>query len=364
MVTTGGRDTMLAVVVGLAGQAFQHVAFRHALDHMAIFGRHQFGGVGVDNVVGRRHHAVLHQHLDDVHGAARHAVGQIGHRDGFRNDDVARTGGTGRLRLVALVDALQMALVGGDRAHALIVIGQSAGDGQLAAAAFAFGDFLGRRRLDGHQLAADLLGGAFFFFFIFQPAARRFGGRDAAGRFQTARGFLLGALLGQFVGGLAGVFLDLALFGRHAFGLHLLFFAGLRSASCSAMAARFAVRDAGIGQSRGAAGFFLVRKLAQNNAAARGRDKSWVPRPWRRLDGRARQACPRPWRRLGGHGGGGAADRFFSTTTALVRPWLKLCLTVDVSVFFSESVLPGRLVSSVSLMTYFQFCSRPLAGFR
>src|SRR5205807_951803 len=52
---------------------------------------------------------------------------------------------------------------------------------------------------------------------------------------------------------------------------------------------------------------------------------------------------------------GGAAERFFSTTTALVRPWLKLCLTVDVSVFFSDSVLAGRLVSSVSLMNLFRY---------
>src|SRR6201999_4364039 len=51
---------------------------------------------------------------------------------------------------------------------------------------------------------------------------------------------------------------------------------------------------------------------------------------------------------------GGVAERFFSTTTALVRPWLKLCLTVEVSVFFSDSVLPGRLVSSVSLMNLFR----------
>ena len=105
---------------------------------MAIFGGDQFGGVGVDHVVGRRHHAVLHQHLDDVHGAARHAVGEVGHRDGFRDRDVARTGGTGGLRLMALVDALQMAAIAGDRAHAFVIVRQRAGDGELAAAALAF----------------------------------------------------------------------------------------------------------------------------------------------------------------------------------------------------------------------------------
>ena len=68
----------VGVIVLGAGQAFQHVAFGHALDDMAVFGRHQFGGIGVDHVIGRRHHAVLHQHLDNIHGAPRHAVGEIG----------------------------------------------------------------------------------------------------------------------------------------------------------------------------------------------------------------------------------------------------------------------------------------------
>ena len=157
----------IGVLVLGAHQAFQHIAFRHALDDMAVFGGHQFGGVGVDHVIGRRHHAVLHQHLDDIDRAARHAVGEIGNRDGFGNNDVAGTGGTGRLLLVTLVDALQVAAIARHRTHALIVVGQSASDGQLAAAAFAFGLF-GRRRLGRHQLAADLLGAALFFLFILQ----------------------------------------------------------------------------------------------------------------------------------------------------------------------------------------------------
>src|SRR5258707_5678208 len=59
---------------------------------------------------------------------------------------------------------------------------------------------------------------------------------------------------------------------------------------------------------------------------------------------------------------GGVAERFFSTTTALVRPWLKLCLTVEVSVFFSDSVLAGRLVSSVSLMNLFRSAGESRRG--
>src|SRR5436305_8747959 len=56
--------------------------------------------------------------------------------------------------------------------------------------------------------------------------------------------------------------------------------------------------------------------------------------------------------------GGATRARFFSTTTALLRPWLKLCFTVDVSVFFSDKVLPPdgrtRAVSLVSLILTFQ----------
>src|SRR3954463_7143321 len=55
---------------------------------------------------------------------------------------------------------------------------------------------------------------------------------------------------------------------------------------------------------------------------------------------------------------GATRARFFSTTTALLRPWLKLCFTVEVSVFFSDSVLPpgraARVASLVSLILAFR----------
>src|SRR5258708_33541926 len=96
---------------------------------MAVFGRHQFGGVGVDNIVGRRHHAVLHQHLDDVHGAPRHAVGEIGNRDGFRNDDVAGTGGAGGGRVGGSFVAPQRAAVGGGPTPPARLLSQGDGGG-------------------------------------------------------------------------------------------------------------------------------------------------------------------------------------------------------------------------------------------
>jgi hypothetical protein len=62
-------------IVFAALQALQHVRFRDALDRVAVFRRHEFGRIGVDRVVDGRHHAVLHQDLDDVDGAAGHAIG-------------------------------------------------------------------------------------------------------------------------------------------------------------------------------------------------------------------------------------------------------------------------------------------------
>ena len=153
--------------------------------------------------------------------AARHAVGEFGDRDGFRDRHFARTGGTGGLRLLALVDALQMAAIGGDRTRALVVVRQRLGDGQLAAAAVAFGAFLTAGALAG-DLAPPFLA-ALFFLFLDETARgvvlRHGPDGDGGGacRFvfllEPARGFFFGVLAGQFVGGLAGIFFGLALFG-------------------------------------------------------------------------------------------------------------------------------------------------------
>ena len=249
---------------------------------------------------------------------------------------------------MALVHALQVALIGGHRAYALVIVGQRAGDGQLATAALAFG-FLGRRGLGRARLAGTALLGALFFFFILQAAARRLACLRRLGSFETAGGFLLGPLLGQFVGGLARLFFYFALFGGDVLGLELLFLAAAAFGILFRDPARFAVGDAGIGQGRGAAGLFLVGELTQHHAAGRRSRLGRLGIGLGSGDGLLR----RLFGGLGAGLAGGTADRFFSTTTALVRPWLKLCLTVEVSVFFSDSVLAGRLVSSVSLMTFF-----------
>src|SRR5262249_49816922 len=153
----------------------------------------------------------------------------------------------------ALVDPLQMAAIGGDGAHALVITFQGAGDGQLAAAAFAFGGLFRRRSLGRHQLAADLLAAAFLFFLILQAAAARLGRRFGGLGFEAAAGFLFGALLGQFIGGLARFLFRLALFGGGALGLQLFLFLGAAAGIFLGMAARFGIGDTRIGKGGGAA---------------------------------------------------------------------------------------------------------------
>jgi hypothetical protein len=194
----------------------------------------------------------------------------IGDGDGLGDGDVARTCRTGRDLLVTLVDALQVAPVRSHRTHALVIVGQSLGDRQFAAAAFAF-RFLGCGRLGRAGLAGTaLLAAALILFLILQPAARgrfRRGRLAGLGGFLAAGGFLLGALLGGIVGSLAGVFFGLALFGGDALGLELLFLARFAFGFLFRHAAGFTVGDPGVRQGGGAAGLFLIRKLAQHHAA-------------------------------------------------------------------------------------------------
>ena len=56
---------------------------------MAKFLYHQFGGIGVQRLSDGRHHAHLHQRLDDVAGPCGHAVGQFLHGNRVRQNNVA-----------------------------------------------------------------------------------------------------------------------------------------------------------------------------------------------------------------------------------------------------------------------------------
>ena len=181
------------------------------------------GGVGVDDVGGLDHLALLHQQLDDVDGALGHAVGELldGDRLGngdFAHDLLARAGlvRAGAFALAAAADR-------GERAGALGVV-ERVGKRQLAAAAVV--DALDRLRLGrtGRRLDATAqAAGAIVFLDLRRLAdilGTRTGRRDFAGDRSlgfvfaeaAARGFL-GARTGMFLGLVAGVFLGLAALG-------------------------------------------------------------------------------------------------------------------------------------------------------
>jgi hypothetical protein len=75
MVTTGGRgfQRVFGSVLDVE-QALLDVGFRYALDGVAEFLGDQLGRIGVDDVVDLDHLPLLHQVLDHIHGAFRHAV--------------------------------------------------------------------------------------------------------------------------------------------------------------------------------------------------------------------------------------------------------------------------------------------------
>ena len=150
------RRTREQVIVDIlfADEPFLDVGFRNPAHGVAKFGRHQFGGVVVDDVVDLEHHALTHQELDDLNAAGRHPVGQFGHGDDVRNDDFAsRTGRFLAAALALFTFTFTRPADRGERAHpfdgALIITGHSL-DGQAAFATLG-------RTLD----AADrLVGGA------------------------------------------------------------------------------------------------------------------------------------------------------------------------------------------------------------
>src|SRR6185312_12879773 len=94
----------------------------------------QFGGVGVDGLVDGRHHAHTHQRLDDVARPLGHAVGEFLDRDAFGHHDVAQhLGRLGKLGLGALFLTLAGTPHRSEAARALVLVGEGAGDRDLAA---------------------------------------------------------------------------------------------------------------------------------------------------------------------------------------------------------------------------------------
>ena len=94
---------------------------------VAELGDDQLGGVGVDGLVDRRHHAHAHQRLDHIGGALGHAVGQFLDGDRLGDDDLAHDLD---LLLLAVMQPLALALARpadrGEAAHPLSFVARRA----------------------------------------------------------------------------------------------------------------------------------------------------------------------------------------------------------------------------------------------
>ena len=123
-------------IVGRVEQTFLHVRFGDTAHRVAQFFGDELGGVGVDRVGDLRHVTLLHQDLDDVDTALRHAVREFLDRDRFRDRDLA----------LQLFLVLGVAMAG----HALRAAAERC-DRTLA-------HFVGRQCRDERQTAALLRG--------------------------------------------------------------------------------------------------------------------------------------------------------------------------------------------------------------
>ena len=134
-------------------QAFLDVRFRDALHRVAELLRDELRGIGIDHVGDLVHLALLHQELDHVHGALRHAVGELLDGDRLRNRHLAGDLFL-LLHLAVAHETLIAAAEGGERAGALVLARGRVGQGQTAAALFLAGSGLGRLR-QGRGLGRD-----------------------------------------------------------------------------------------------------------------------------------------------------------------------------------------------------------------
>ena len=367
MVTTGGRGTQRRGIVGGVEQAFLDVRLGDAAHRVAELLGQQLRGVGVDRVGDLRHVTLLHQDLDDVDRALRHAVREFLDGDGLRDRDFAHE--LFLLLAVAMTGhALRTAAERGDRTLAHFVGIERGGQREAAALLRRAGARSLRSGRGTRRSAAD-------------AAPRRtaivvlgFGGqraRDRRRRPDLGLFFLAAeTLLGDFVGLALGLFvvaaaiflgalarlggLALGAFDRVALGADLRLFLGdlaflglahlgvaerVRAAVLLFLGER-AQQDAGRlrrGARRGAAGVGCGRYAAALHDADAARRRAAIRRR-RRAPAPAPCASPGPGRRF-----------TFSTTTALERPWLKLCRTTPVSARgLSVSVLVELTLSVLS----------------
>ena len=126
------RQQMSSTSSGVSNRPSSTSDFGDAFHRVAEFLRDELRGIGVDHVGDLRHLALLHQKLDDVDAAFRHAVGEFLDGDRLRQDRLRATIFSFCSRDMAL-EPLRAAAEGRDRTRALILLAGRAGNGQAAA---------------------------------------------------------------------------------------------------------------------------------------------------------------------------------------------------------------------------------------
>ena len=192
--------------IDVGGSVDVDVAVADALDVVAELGDQKLGRILVDRLGQRDRHAHLEQRLHQVGAALGHAVGQLLHRDRLWDDNIAdlllcRAG----LHVVPFFLLAGAAQRGKRAGTAVVLTGQSAGDGQLARVAAIF--TAARRSRGFRSLGCRGMAGTAEGAFLRRLGLRR-GGLSFVGRrrggserllLRAAGGFLRGRLLGLAV---------------------------------------------------------------------------------------------------------------------------------------------------------------------
>ncbi len=118
----GARHPRLVRIV-LTDKSDFNIRFRNALGRMTKLAHDELRRVGIDHIRDLVHGALLHQKLDDIDAALRHAVRKLLNGDRLRNDDLANDLIPGLLNAHGLeLLALTLALQRRHRAFALLLI--------------------------------------------------------------------------------------------------------------------------------------------------------------------------------------------------------------------------------------------------
>ena len=257
------------IFVGLVEEAFFDIGFGNAAHRMTEFFGDQLRHIGVDHVGDLGHVALLHQQLNHIDGAFRHAARQFLNRDGLGKHHLALQL---LLRLVGAepLHALRAAAEGCDGPGTVLLLGRGAGHGQATTVLLRTAARRPRHDEAGrgcHQGASHDRRQAAF------AAGRpsRTGGRGTtglAGR-QPALGLVLGLALGFGLMGATCVFVALARFGSIALKRIARFALETELRIRLGAAAVFLLAGLGADQRAGSRVTLFVGEGAQNDAGLR-----------------------------------------------------------------------------------------------